>query len=232
MADVAWHDWGLATHDRTRRRAAVVAVSIGAIAGAIGAAIASISGSTPWLGFALGVLAFSAYAGTRARSALRRAGASRIPADSQPRFTSLVVGLAGDLGIRLPNLWMYEDGGPNALVCRVGGGAIVVSRTAISELTRTELEALVAHCLIRLANGGTLGATIACLGHIVAVRLGAIVNIMDDARSAALTRYPPALVSALEKSDPAAGRFGPYYFVATGPSHAPVADRIAALSDL
>ena len=54
----------------------------------------------------------------------------------------------------------------------------------------------------------------------------------DDIRAAATTRFPPALVSAIEKAEPRGGRFGPFWFVGTGPADRSVDERIATLQDL
>jgi hypothetical protein len=232
MADAVFDAWGLPARDARGRKAGLLAISMGVIAGVIGAGGAALFEVTPWLGVALGVVIIAAHAGTRSRAALRRSGAKRISGDSQPRLASLVAGLARDLDIKPPATWMYDGAGPNALVCRAGGGAIAVSSAAISVLNRTELEALVAHCLARLATGATRAATVASMGRLVAMYLGAIVTTVDDARCAALTRYPPAVGGALQKCDPQSGRFAPFYVVGAGPSHAPVNDRIAALTDL
>ena len=149
------------------------------------------------------------------------------------RLLNIVSGLSADLGREPPATFVVRGEGPNAaLFWRGGGPAIGVTTQAVTGLARTELEAMIAHCLVRLdpAVGGldrsalTLGGTFRPCAHGV--------TEADDARTAAITRYPPALAKAIEKAVPASGRFSYLWFVAEGPSHAPVEERIGALGEL
>jgi Zn-dependent protease with chaperone function len=225
-------DWELPTEDRIRHRASALGVVLLALAGGIGAGAAAVAGSPLPAGAAAGIALGMLWIASRGRAALRSAGARRIPADAEPRLASLVAGLSSDLGIGAPSLWLYKEGGPNALVCSAGGGAIAVSESAVTRLNRTELEALVAHCLIRLQTRSTRAAAVASAARPFASALGPVVTGLDDARAAALTRYPPAVVNVLKKSHPHSGRFGAFYFHAKGPAHERLEARIEAVSDL
>ncbi|HEY7874457.1 MAG TPA: hypothetical protein VIG64_04970, partial [Actinomycetota bacterium] len=156
-------------------------------------------------------------------------GAVAASPETQPRLMSLVRGLSGDLGMQPPAVYVSPASGANAFVVP---GAVVVTEELLAEYARTELEAVVAHCLVRLHDGG-LGWAVAA----TAVRNGSrfatpFVGPHLDARAAALTRYPPALASALEKTTPVSGAAASMWFVADAPSHAPVDSRVAELRDL
>jgi Zn-dependent protease with chaperone function len=131
-----------------------------------------------------------------------------------PRATNLLEGLVGRAGIARPELRVYR-GPPNALVVPGRRPVFAISSTALDELSRTELEAVLAHCVVR-----------------VGIRRTAPVGYEDDVRAAALTRYPPGLAKALEKLVAEAGSGAHWFTAADTPSHRPVGDRIAALEEL
>jgi Zn-dependent protease with chaperone function len=223
-------DWGVPARSYPNLGLAIALATLAAVVVVVAAAaLAAAMGLHPVVGAVTGALLVAGFAALRGRMALRRARARRIPSDAEPRLSSLARGLAADLDMRCPQLWLYEGRGPNALVC---AGAVAVSRAALTDLNRTELEAVVAHCLVRLKARSTRIATLASLSHALARSIGTIVGPTEDARAAALTRYPPALVAAIAKAAPAQGRYGPFYFVADGPVHAHADARIKALSDL
>lgn len=153
----------------------------------------------------------------QARRALREAGARRLQTGEWPRFRNLADGLAERASSPPPDLWVIEDGGLNALSCRLERPVVAVTQSLLDGYTRTEIEAVVAHCLVR---------------NRVAGRKGVRVGYDDDVRAAAMTRYPPALVAVLRKADAYEGRYAGFYMVADGPSHRPVEERVAALLDL
>lgn len=165
------------------------------------------------------------------RRALSQAEARPARPGDAPRLENLVRGLSADIGAPAPALWVVPEGGPNALVARVRGSAVIaVTRGATETLTLTELEAIVAHCLVRLQSSDLRATSIAvALG---APRLATTVGSADDVAAAALTRYPPALASAVAKAEARSGRFAPFWFVALDPSHVPVEERVSALTDL
>jgi hypothetical protein len=158
----------------------------------------------------------NALARLRGGAALREVKAHALPAESSQRLLNVVQGLATTLSITVPRVLVYS-GDANALVARSGGGTVAIEATYLDQLTRTELEAVIAHCLVRLTPASHLGDP---------------VGYDDDVRAAAVTRFPPALASALTKAHPYGGRFGPLYLVADHPSQRPVAERVAALNDL
>jgi hypothetical protein len=151
------------------------------------------------------------------KRALAEAEAGAISPEDEPRFANIAQGLAERLTFGGVDLYVIELGGPNALAGRAEKPVVAVTRSLLDNYARTELEAVVAHCLVRHRDAG---------------RKGVRVGYADDVRAAALTRYPPALVAAIEKAHPYEGRFPGAYLVAAGPTHRPLQERIAALNDL
>jgi len=154
---------------------------------------------------------------SQARAAMRAAGSVAVAEGEEPRLTNLATGLAERLGLATVDLFIHDKGGPNAMTGRVDGPFVSMARPMVTTYTRTELEAVIAHCLVR---------------HRASVREWIPVGYADDVRAAALTRFPPALVSAIRKAEPYQGRFAAFYLVADGPTHRPVEERAEALLDL
>ncbi len=150
------------------------------------------------------------------KRALKEVSATVLDEDAHPRARNIVDGLAERVAARGVDLYSY-DGPPNAFTGRNEGAVIALSLELLRGYTRTELEAVVAHCLVRFPAAG---------------RRGVRVGYADDVRAVALTRYPPALATALGKAKPYRGRFGSLYLVAEGSGHRPVSERVTALHDL
>ena len=164
--------------------------------------------------------------------ALRNAGAVRCRPEDEPRFANIAAGLAGDIGLRVPALFVIPEGGPNSLACIARGPALAVTRSLLDGYTRTELEAVVAHGLVRLASGTIERATLAIALGPFGSRSFPPVGRADDVHACALTRFPPALAAAVEKAEPRSGRFAPFWFVATGGGHRDAVERVGAIQDL
>jgi hypothetical protein len=179
--------------------------------------------------YALGVTFWIRAQGARV---LRAVGARSGSPDELARMENLVEGLAQDMGIALPDLLVTDEPGPNALVAKRTGHIVVVTSDLARDFSRTEIEAVLAHCLVRIATDqvGTaqVGLALGPLGG----GLRGVTGAPEDIATAGVTRYPPALVSAIEKCEPRGGRFAALWFVADGPSHAPADRRIADLRDL
>ncbi|MGI8775277.1 MAG: M48 family metalloprotease [Actinomycetota bacterium] len=179
---------------------------------------------------ALLMVAFLAWIWSRGRAALKAVGARPLE-DSHHRLRNLVEGLSRDLHIAAPAIWVIEAAGPNALVSWAGGPHVVVTTGLVATYTRTELEAVVAHCLVRIATGDVRRAVQATgLGPLSGrtVKEGRV----QDLQTVSLTRYPPALASAIRKAEPQGGGFGLLWFVGSPATHVPAEDRAAALLDL
>ena len=164
--------------------------------------------------------------------ALRAANAVRCSKDDEPRLWNIAAGLSSDMGSKAPHLFVIPEGGPNALACIARGPALAVTRTLLDTYTRTELEAVVAHGLVRLASGTIERATLAVALGPLGTRSLPRVGGADDVHACALTRYPPALANAIEKAEPRRGRFAAFWFVAEGGGHRPQVERVDAIRDL
>lgn len=171
------------------------------------------------------------------RRLLRRLRATPLPDDAEPRARNLVEGLARRTGMETPTLWHIPDERPNALVTRAGGPAIALTRGLLDGCSRTELEAVVAHCLVRLRAGSGVRAATALDMSLTGARPLAVLVVHpsghgDDVRAAALTRYPPGLARAIEKAAPVAAGHSSMWFVPEGASHPSARERVGQLSDL
>ena len=212
-------------------------------AGAMALAVAVVAAITIVLGRAVGAAAVLAidvfiaivlysWVNNQGLLALRSAGAMRIHRSEHERLWNVVEGLAADLSVKVPALFVIDKGGPNALACIARGPALAVRRSLLEEFTRTELEAVVAHALARFVTSdvdrATLGISFGPLWNKGVPRVG----YADDVRAASITRYPPALAAAVDKAEPVGDRFAPLWFVGEGRAHRPPAERAAALRDL
>ena len=167
------------------------------------------------------------------RVMLRRLGARPLAPEEGARLRNIAAGLAADMKVPAPELFLIGQGGPNAWVRAGGpGGVLAVTASLLDVYTRTELEAVVAHCLTRMHGPDFVYSNLAArwsdLGAGLAPRIGEV----HDGRAVALTRYPPGLAAALQKADGKIVHYAPLWFVADAPSHQAVAERIAAVSDL
>ncbi|MEA2498361.1 MAG: heat shock protein HtpX [Actinomycetota bacterium] len=127
-------------------------------------------------------------------------GAREIAPGEQPRLSNMVEGLASDLGVAPPLVGVLDDDEANAFV--IGGRSPSIGFTTglVAGYTRTELEAVVAHCLVRVQGRGAIRPA----------------GLAEDIASVTLTRYPPALASALRKASPRPERAGVRWFVPEG----------------
>lgn len=169
----------------------------------------------------------------QSRAALSAIGGAEIvvPADA-PRFANLAAAIARELSLASPRLMVAEGGPVNAFACWAGGPVIATSRALLDAYTRTELEAVVAHSLIRLSGPDRRRAALgAALGR-AAGPLGVLRHPDDDLRTAAFTRYPVALASAIAKASPVGGRRASFWFVPQALGSASQTERTAGLRDL
>jgi hypothetical protein len=182
------------------------------LAGGAGAALGG-----PLWGASIGVfgaVAAAAWLRSQDRLALRAAGAEVLEPPRHPRVHNLAAGLSRDLGTPPPELRLLPSPRLNALVCRPGPTPVLaLSAGLLAACTRTELEAVVASLLLRVAGDGVERARLAA-----AFGLRPAPDPGLDIRAAAVTRYPPALAAALLKCDPQPGRYRAFYFLAEGSS--------------
>ena len=97
----------------------------------------------------------------RAEGMLRRTiGARSAHAGEFPRLHNTVDGLCLTHGIKRPDVFVLDSPAGNALaMAGREGTSIVLTTGAADRLTLVELEALVAHLLVRCADGELRGAT-------------------------------------------------------------------------
>ena len=137
--------------------------------------------------------------------------------ETHARVYNVVDGLCVVSGDQRPSIVLIDSAYPVAVaaVDSDGGNVIGVSQRFVNDMTRVEVEAVMAHLLWRLRVGhGRLVSYVVGLSQILSkVGLGVIaqrissremsaelVTIADIAACQA-TRFPPAAVSALEKCD-------------------------------
>lgn len=223
--------WGITTSDRPGGRCK--AQVIGAIA--LPVAVFAVIGFVLWgaggllpalIALIVGILILR----TATRTLVE--GLDPRPA-TQPRLVNIVQGLSKDLGLQAPRTFIVNGEGANALVFwHKGGPALGMTAAVADGFARTELEAVVAHCLIRLdPAAGDLDRMSLSLGGTFGSCRGGVTEA-DDVRAVAVTRYPPALAKSIERCEPATGRFSHLWFVADDATHASSHARVAALQDL
>jgi heat shock protein HtpX len=218
--DVAWRHAARAS----RRRAAVALVSpltlaivlmaLGAvsitflIAGAAIACVIAAVSSVVWARSA-GVLARQ-LGGTVVTPERRP---SALGAQEAARLVDVADGLFAVFGLPGAEIRVIDDPAPNAI--SVGSpphhGVVFVTSGLVLALDRIELEAVLAHEFAHIKRGDTVSGAIAVqafdsIGRLVPIFTRIADRVAGNAREAladlaavAVTRYPPGLISALEK---------------------------------
>jgi Zn-dependent protease with chaperone function len=226
-------DWGLAARPGRGPHLRIAALwTVISLAAALAVAVAL----SWWAGLAVvvgAVVALTAGPLLQLRRLVQRFDGVMAAAGSEPRLENLVRGLSGEHELVLPRTVVLEDAPPNACVWRplVGMPVLAISRSYLGALSRTELEGVIAHCLVRLDSSDARAATMAGLLGAIGARIAPKVGFSDDIRAVFLTRYPPGLASAIQKAVPARGS-APLWFVADGPTHRAATERIEELGDL
>jgi heat shock protein HtpX len=124
---------------------------------------------------------------------------------SDARLWNLAEGLSISAGLRQPRLVVVDSPSLNAMAAGARADRAVVTVTAglLTELDRIELEAVLAEEFIQIRRQETFPSTVLVatfgLGRTIAVPADR--DAQADQAAVALTRYPPALASALEKLD-------------------------------
>ena len=157
-------------------------------------------------------VAFFLHRGSSA-AALRALGAQPLVEGDHPRLDNLLEGLTVAHGFRAPDVHLVDDGAPNAAVLArtPREGTLVVTTGLLERLDRVQLEAVLAHELMRVRRGeATANLTVASLpARLAGISPGLASwaghritegSVLVDADLAAtdITRYPPGLEGALE----------------------------------
>ena len=185
-----------------------------------------------WGGLALllGVGATGAWVLGQGWLTIRSCGARRLSPGEHPRLAGLVSSLVKQLGLAGVDAAVAPGGEPAAWLCPVGGRAVLVcSESLLERFTLTEVEAVVASLLVRRRDyGGLVPLMQAALGPAAGSHGG--MTPADDVRALSVTRYPPALASALLRASPVRGRTAAFTFAPASPVTPEV--RAAEIRDL
>ena len=158
------------------------------------------------------VLAFIGYLAGDA-IVLRLSKAREASAQDEPRFHNIVEGLSTTAGIPKPRVFVVDDAGPNAFATGrdPAHAAIVVTRGMLDTMNRVELEAVIAHELSHVKSRDTLAMALAVtlvglpatvlpfIGPVLQTTVSRRREFYADLSGVQMTRYPPGLISALEK---------------------------------
>jgi heat shock protein HtpX len=148
--------------------------------------------------------------------ALRMAHAHPADPEQYARLHNVVEGLCIAAGLPKPRVYVIDDPAPNAFATgrNPRHAAIAVTTGLLDKMNRIELEGVLAHELNHVKNEDALPSTLA----VTLVGLPAVVvppvfsplmriavngrrESSADLSGVALTRYPPGLISALERID-------------------------------
>ncbi len=210
-----------------------------------------------WVAALVGVFAGTAFAVIVRRTALSVAlaelGARPIADDQRERIDNVVEGLCLSGGFTPPRIHVVGVAAPDAAL--VGRGRddsdLVVTTGALDDLSRLELEALMARSLCLLDTDVESATVLCALGRLLGGKslarrymrshLDAKAVVVADYAGVKITRYPPALASAMTSARDAAGvparvttdhlwLFGPVGV--DGPPRPPLDQRIDTLQEL
>ncbi|MGH9036326.1 MAG: M48 family metalloprotease [Acidimicrobiia bacterium] len=167
------------------------------------------------------------------------AAAKARPADpvDHARLHNVVEGLCVAAGLPKPALYVVAEPAPNAL--SVGrnpkAASLVVTTGLLDGMTRVELEGVVAHELAHIRNHDTLMTTTAVGLLFLRGLLSPRRETLADVGGVRITRYPPGLISALEKlrggADRRSGSWVTAHLWINAP-HPTLDQRLAELRDL
>jgi heat shock protein HtpX len=178
--------------------AALPALVAGVLAGLLGGPVAGVVAAVV-IGCALAL--WARFAGDKLVAA-RLQGREADPR-SDARLCNLVEGLSITAGLRQPRTIVVDSPGMNAMVggTRPRNAVLAVTSGLLRGLDRIELEAVLAEELVQIRHNETFAATVLVatfgVGRSKVVR--ADHDLWADGGAVKLTRYPPALASALEK---------------------------------
>lgn len=127
------------------------------------------------------------------------------PADPvrDARLCNLVEGLCAGAGVHPPRLVVVDSPGLNAMAAGTSGRRALLAVTSglLAEMDRIELEAVLAEELWMIRHDEVIPLTVmaATFGLVRPLAVGHDRDAAADQGAISLTRYPPALASALEK---------------------------------
>lgn len=236
-----------------KRRATLMVIALFTVVAA-GILLLATAAGAPLVGLAAGVLLATALAvaASRKSTAAVLAKTRARPADEAEfaRLHNLVEGLCAGFGLPKPGVYVVDDDALNAFAAgRNPHDAVIAVTTGLTtNVSRIELEGVLAHLLSRVKNLDILPSTLAVTlvgplsrvlppaqaGRLLDAAVGTRRESQADLTAVALTRYPPGLIAALEKLDGAstlvqpANRATAHLWMV----NAPLKERIAALREL
>ncbi len=202
------------TANRNRGLALALATAV-ALAVVLGAAVGA--GVSRWAGLAAGVGATVTVVAVAwwasAPLVLAVSGARAASPLDQPRAHNLLDAICAGAGVVKPGLAVVDH--PSIDLMAVGRSparaTVVATSGLLAQLTLVEMEAVLAHQVVRIKANQICPATVAVVGlgslAVLVPRAGGLAawatghgsESSADVAAVALTRYPPAMVSALEK---------------------------------
>lgn len=195
--------------------AALVAPPALAVAVIVWAALA-VAGISPRVAIApaaaAGLLIAALLHSRAPRSALRVLRARPLARGDHPRLENLIAGLCTTHGFHEPTVHVVETPAVNAASVGLRRPAthLVVTRGALSDLDRLQLEAVIARQLCAMRRGVAFPTVLASVSRLpgaaavtagFAARAGGFDTASGiDVESARITSFPPALASALRRA--------------------------------
>jgi heat shock protein HtpX len=186
---------------RIRRTVAAFALPLGVIAGLIGLAGGWIVAVALFVVVSIAAAAWARFGGDRRV----RASVGGHPADPSrhARLVNLLEGLSAGAGIRVPALRVMDQPGLNAMAAglRPDRALVAVTEGLLEELTRIELEGVLAEVVVQIRRGDTVPLTVlaATWGWGARFTVPPDRDVASDQLAVSLTRYPPGLEAALAK---------------------------------
>ena len=206
------------TSPRSTRYALASALPLACAGLVLAAALTTVLGV---IGLAIGLLATAVAVVVRVRTfsvgideaIIGQLGAGPADGPEAANLHNLVEGLSATAGVPIPQLLVLETPSVNMLV--VGTDAdhatIVATSGLLAQLSRVELEAVVARAFVQFRQGDVYSATMgirlerAPMTRLFASMLGHRSDLDDpdhavllDRAAVTLTRYPPGLIGALD----------------------------------
>lgn len=188
---------------------AVIAVLLAAVALLLGGGLVGLAIAVLLAGVA-GLVAYRSSPSV----ALRLSRAQPAAEEDHKRYHNVVEGLCVASGLPKPSLYVIDSPAPNAFSVGTSprDAAVVVTTGMLEALNRVELEGVLAHELSHIKSDDILVATLAVttvgiplrpVPPLAAAAMRRIANsrreTLADMSAVELTRYPPGLLSALEK---------------------------------
>lgn len=185
--------------------------------------------------------------------ALRIARARPADPEQYARLHNLIEGLVIAAGVPKPRVYIIDDPAPNALATGRSPrhAAVAVTTGLLDALSRIELEGVLAHELSHVKNDDVLLSTVAVtlvgvpavvappvFGPLVRLAVDATRESSADVNGVGLTRYPPGLISALERIHAAPttvhsdSRAISHLWIASPSSRSSLDERIRVLKEL